>query len=650
MLKFIKLHKKAFNFVCCDLETTGLNSLEDTVVFLGLTFSNLEKNIFHNYVIDIHEYQNISGNTIFNKNNLGNVIFDFIYKQGIKTIGGANFKFDLKFLYGLGFPKYNNFMIFDILLIEYLLDNEKYGKKAMLSLEDLLSDYYPEAVEYKKIKIKKKDINKDSILANKDYWEIRNANDIYYTAKIVQSLYKKIREKENLKLWKIYKYIYSDLTQILAQMEYRGVKIDVKELLRLKADYEKKIKSLVLKIKKIIYKDTKNLVYTKSINIDSPAQMKVLFFERWKLPILSKTKKGSPQLRKDDYAKYLYKHNTGKINLSYIVVKFLNLLKEYKLTKHRYSLFIVGILKNLDKQGRIHTEYRMTGTDTGRLSSANINLQNIPRDTTDAFIKMLFTVTNKHYKLLDMDLSQIELRVMAIIANVSKLIEAYEKKQDIHLKTAAGMKDDSYEKAMRQYKENPDSWKQIRFDAKKVNFGIQYCMEARTLAVALSDFEAGRVVSEKEAQAYIDSYFKTYPEVKQYMTDQEIFVTENGFVQNLFGRKRHLSNIYSANSYIRESVIRQAVNTPIQSTAGDIMFLFIVLIYKLAAKHNVKTHFLLTVYDSLLAESKTPKKVEKIYKLALKKLIQVSKEIFGVEYSVPIEYSLDTGTHWGKHE
>lgn len=643
------VNKVGFDSVSCDVETTGLNPLIDKITLLGLTFFNLsadgKDNRYKTYVIDVKKYTSISSKLDYRKEVLAKAVFTNI--PSLKNIIGANFKFDIKNLFNYKFPKYPEFYFFDILIAPYLLDNERYGKKESISFEDLLAHYFPADVEFKTIKKKKKKKDCGVNIEDLFYDPLYNAKDAFLTMKIAKILYKELCAKKNERLKRIYDFIYTNLIPMLARMEYVGVQIDCEKLLELKKMYEKKIKAQEKLLKQLIYKGTKDKKFALSCNVGSTDQMKDLFFNRWGLPILKKTKTGKPQLRKDDYAIYEWQIEQGALEVSKTIRKFFVAMKNYKVTTQHYSTFILGIYKNLDSNGRIHTEYRITGTETCRLSSAKINLQNIPRESTDSEIKNLFTVSNPDYVMIEDDLSQIELREMAELSGDKQLRIAYINNRDLHLQTASKCADISYRQAELDYKKDKDSWKDRRFDAKKINFGLQYCMQKYTLAQQLTDYSRGKIVTPDEAQVFIDKFFEIYSGVKDYMDNQIAFVHKHGYVESYFGRRRYLSNINSKNSYIQSTAERQAVNTPIQSTAADIMFTAMILLQQLLIKHNVKARFILTVYDSMVIETKEKEKVKKCIKYVYKNLAKNLEKIFGIKFTIPIDHDYAEGKKWG---
>ncbi len=648
MINLVNKHK--FTSVSCDVETTGLNPLVDTVTLIGLTFFNLTKdnsdNRYKTFVVDVKQYSVISDKPEVQKKRIAAHIFNNI--PTLKYIVGVNFKFDLKMLYRYGLTKYPKWFIFDCQIVPHLLDNEKFGKKSLLSLEDLVSYYFPADVDYKSIKKKKKSKDPEISIEDTFYDYLYNAKDAYLTMLIAKKLYKDLSKSEHSKLYKLYKVLYTKLIPLLARMEYRGVAINVEKLLQLKEQSEIELKQLNKILRTIIYKSTGDKKLALKCKLSSADQMKKLFFDTWELPVLTKTKKGRPQLRKDDYLKYLYNIEQGNITTTKLIVKFFHTLKAYNLKRQHYTTFILGIYKNLDENGRIHTEYRLVGTESGRLSSVNINLQNIPKESTDTDIKSLFITSSSKHTMLDDDLSQIELREMAELSNDKGLKLAYKNKLDLHLLTAAKCADVKYEQALQEYTKDKASWDKRRFDAKTINFGLQYCMQAKTLAAKLTNYKEGRIVNEPEAQEYIDKFFDVYPGINSYIENQKAFVHEHGYAETLFGRKRYLSNIKSDNKWNVALAERQAVNTPIQGTAADIMFCVMVLLQRLFEKYKVNAHFILTVYDSMVIETVEPEQVKKCIKIAYANLLKFISKNFDITLKVPVEHSLAEGKEWGK--
>lgn len=392
------------------------------------------------------------------------------------------------------------------------------------------------------------------------------------------------------------------LSQVLGDMEYRGFKVDLEELERLKLEMTEKLD----KIEREVY-DTAGCEF----NINSPKQLSEVLFEKLGLTPIKKTKTG-------------YSTNAEvleKLKGEHDVVES---ILEYRQIAKLKSTYIDGLESVVDtRDGRAHSSFNQTITTTGRISSTEPNLQNIPIRTEEGRkIRKLFTSSSSEYKLVDADYSQIELRVLAHISDDEKLKEAFYKDIDVHQKTASevfGVPLESVDSTMRGR-------------AKAVNFGIVY---------GISDFGLSRDlnISKKEAQEYIDSYFKNYPNVKHYL-DRVISDGKNkGYVETILRRRRYIPELSSRNFNIRKFGERIAMNTPIQGSAADIIKVAMVNIYRELKKRNLRSRLILQVHDELIIEAHI-EEVEEI-KALLRELMESA-----VVLSVPLSVDMEVGDNW----
>lgn len=277
------------------------------------------------------------------------------------------------------------------------------------------------------------------------------------------------------------------------------------------------------------------------------------------------------------------------------------LLHHRYLTK-LYSTYMVGIQNKLSENNRIHTSFLIHGTVTGRLSSREPNLQNIPRDTTASMIKKMF-IAPKGYSILQVDYSQAELRVMAAVAKEETMLEWFRTGKDIHLAVACKKYKADYDRIEKilddESNEEHKLWKKRRKQAKTINFGIIYCNGAKKLSQSLS--EGGDIVTEHEAQLFLDDFDRLFPKIKQYIQKCKSKVKKNGYMRTLFGRKRRLTDIYSPQGFKRAEAERQSVNAPIQGTASDYALFSSVLIREEKEKGKLPKTMeeIFTVHDSL---------------------------------------------------
>ncbi|WP_026893775.1 DNA polymerase I [Clostridiisalibacter paucivorans] len=392
------------------------------------------------------------------------------------------------------------------------------------------------------------------------------------------------------------------LIEVLANMEYTGFKVDSNKLKELGKEFDEKIDGL----KKNIYE-----LSGEEFNINSPKQLGVILFEKLELPIIKKTKTGY-STSAEVLDKLKDKHP--------IIEKILEYRQIVKL-KTTYVDGLLSLINNSDN--RVHSSFNQTITTTGRISSTEPNLQNIPIKTEEGRkIRKVFIAEDDDFVLVDADYSQIELRVLGHISKDSKLMEAFFKSEDIHTKTASevfGVSKDEVTSLMRSR-------------AKAVNFGIIY---------GISDFGLSRdlKIPRKESKLYIDNYLKNYKKVKEYMEDIVKEGREKGFVKTILNRRRFLPEIKSKNFNVRSFGERMAMNTPIQGSAADIIKIAMVNVYKQLKCKNMKSKLILQVHDELIIEA-SKGEVEEVKNL-LKNLMENA-----VELEVPLKVDMKTGDSW----
>ncbi|MBC7333875.1 MAG: DNA polymerase I, partial [Actinobacteria bacterium] len=419
------------------------------------------------------------------------------------------------------------------------------------------------------------------------YGEIEN--------KLLESL-----EKEGLS--KLYFDIEGPLIRVLAEMEFKGVSVDLAYLNSLIHEYEINIK----KLEEEIY----NLC-NQRFNINSPQQLSNILYGKLGLPVTKKTKKG---LSTD--AGTL----TSIFDKHPVVEKILDYREKVKL-KNTYIDVLPGLIDPEDK--RIHTTYNQLGTSTGRISSIKPNLQNIPiRTELGREIRKAFIPGDGYNLLMSADYSQIELRVLAHLSEDTSLIEAFNKDEDIHTRTASEIFGVRYE----EVDEN------LRRKAKAINFGIIYGMTEYGLGNRLS-------ISEDEAKEYIKTYFERYPKVKKYIDYLIELAYKRGYTTTLFGRKRYIPELGSSNTRLRSLGERLAVNTPIQGSAADIMKLATVLLFDSLKSKSIDCNIILHVHDELVLELKE-KDVEEVRKIVKKSMEDC------IKLKVKLKVDIKTGKNW----
>ena len=428
---------------------------------------------------------------------------------------------------------------------------------------------------------------------------VEAATSITAIVRLKQKLQKELHNKS---LDKLFYDIEMPLVEVLAQMEINGIKIDRKVLKGLSEDLGKKLKKL-----------TKEIYSTSGtdFNINSPKQLREILFEKLKLPVVKKTKTG-PSTNEEVLRKLAKKH------------KLPAMLLEYRQLMKLKSTYIDALPELADKlTSRIHTSFKQTGTETGRLSSANPNLQNLPiRTDLGSQIRRAVIVSAAGWDLVSCDYSQVELRILAHLCGDQRLIEAFRDGKDIHKITASLIYD---------IKET-DVDDQMREVAKRINFGIVYGLSAYGLSRDLN-------ISFEDAQQFIDAYFLRYPKVKEYIEEQITRAREEGFVTTILGRRRYLPEINSSNMAIRALSERQAVNTPIQGSASDLIKLAMVNIYHQIQEKKLKTAMLLQVHDELVFE---------VPQDELKESIELIRERMesALKLKVPITVTVKKGKNW----
>ncbi len=390
------------------------------------------------------------------------------------------------------------------------------------------------------------------------------------------------------------------LTKVLASMEYIGVKIDKKGLL----DYGEELKLKITSLESEIYD-----LAGEEFNINSPKQLGVILFEKLDLPHKKKTKTG---------------YSTGAEILEELVDKHPIIVKvlEYRKLAKLNSTYVDSFLKLADKNDRIHSNFKQTETKTGRISSTEPNMQNIPVRTEEGAVLRKFFISEDKTTLVDADYSQIELRVLAHMANDKNMMKSFINGDDIHLNTAAQVFD------MPPIFVTP----LMRTRAKAVNFGIIYGMGAFSLSKDID-------VSVAEADKYIKNYLATYSGVKDFMDKQKSFASEKGYVSTVYGRRRYIPELKSSNRNIKNFGERAAMNMPIQGTAADIIKIAMVKVYDALEKSNLGAKLILQIHDELIVEC--PEENAR----AVKELLKTEMEN-AVKLNVPLIADANIGKTW----
>lgn len=410
------------------------------------------------------------------------------------------------------------------------------------------------------------------------------------------------QELEKYNQQELFYNIEMPLIGVLFDMEQAGIKVELEQL----REYGEKLDEKINIITKQIFDFA-----GEEFNINSPKQLGVILFEKLEIPPLKKTKTGYStsaevlEKLKDKYP---------------IVEKIL----EYRQLVKLKSTYVDGLFAVVNKEdGKIHSTFNQTITATGRISSTEPNLQNIPvKMELGREIRKVFIPSNEDYVFVDADYSQIELRVLAHIANDPTLINAFKTGQDIHRLTASQVFNIAFDEVTPMQRNN----------AKAVNFGIVYGISPYSLGEDLK-------IPQKEAKRYIEGYFEKYPMVKQYLDDIVDFAKENGYVETLFQRRRTIPEISSSNFNVRGFGERIAMNTPIQGSAADIIKIAMIKVYEILKQRNMRSRLILTVHDELLVETHKDELED------VKKILQYEME-HAANLRVPIDVDLNVGNTW----
>jgi DNA polymerase-1 len=582
-----KLNEKSI--ISVDTETSSLNAQEADLI--GISISH-EENMA--YYIPLN-HEKVKG---LKKENVLKKLKIILEDPSIKKVG-QNIKYDFIIFKNNGIELNP---IDDTMLLSYTLDagNNRHNM-------DTLSELH---LGHKTISFKdvvgtgKKQLNFSEV-------DLKTATE--YAAEdadVTLRLYEILSERVmSEKLDKIYEVFEKPMIPILSKLETNGVKVDDIYLKKLSKKFEERL----IKIEKDIYK-----VSGKKFNIGSPKQLGEIIYNDLKIAKLKKTKKGSLATS----AKILE-------DLALTGHKFPSLILEWRQVSKLKSTYTDALQEHISKKtNRVHTSFLLAATNTGRLASSDPNLQNIPIKTSDGREIRKAFIAEKNNVLISADYNQIEMRILADIADVKELKKAFKTNQDIHTLTASQVFDVPINKVSEEY----------RRKAKAINFGIIYGITQYGLAKQIS-------VSNQEALDFINAYFKKFPEIKDYMSETIKTCRRQGYVTNIFGRRIHLRGINDKNFSVRSFQERAAINAPIQGSAADIIRLAMIKIDKiLEEKQNAK--ILLQIHDELILEclKKDEVSVKKIIKEAMVSVSNSDHHMF----SIPLEVSVNSGNNWGE--
>ena len=574
-----------------DTETTSLDP--HTAKLVGISISNRIGNACY---IPLNH---VSGNNL-NEKKVLSVLKNYLEDESIKKVG-QNIKFDFIVFYHRGITLKS---MEDTMLMSYTLDAGK-NRHNM----DTLSDIH---LGHKTIKFKdlvgtgKKQLNfsEVDISEAKDY----AAEDADITFRLYKIFSKSLKAE---KLLNIYELFEKPLIKILAEMEIKGIKLDKSSLNKLSSKFSTKIQ----KLEKSIFKISKKI-----FNIGSTKQLGEIMYNDLKIAALKKTKKGSFATSASVLEDLAFK--------GYEFPKLILEWRQISKLKNTYSDALPEYINQNTK--RVHTSFLLAATTTGRLASSDPNLQNIPIKSDDGKDIRKAFVSEKNNKLISADYNQVEMRILADLADVKQLKKAFLNNEDIHTLTASQVFGKEINKI--------DS--ETRRKAKAINFGIIYGISQYGLAKQIN-------VSNNEAEEFLNSYFKKFPEIKDYMKTTVNFCRKSGYVSNIFGRKTHLTGINDKNFNVRNFQERAAINAPIQGSASEIMRLAMIRINKeISNNKNNSLKMLLQIHDELIFEESS-KETKKSTKL-IKDLMLSVKDSELHSFSIPLLVDVNIGENWGE--
>ncbi|MGS2762821.1 DNA polymerase I [Sinomicrobium sp. M5D2P9] len=568
--------------VCFDTETTSLKSLQAQLVGIAFSWETGK-----GYYVAFPEDQEETA-TILEE------FRPFFEAEQIEKIG-QNLKYDIKVLSNYNIPVKGK--LFDTMIAHYLINPDM--RHNMDVLAETYLKYQPVSIE---TLIGKKGKNQRSMrmveLEKQTEYAVEDSDITLQLKLLFQG------ELPNRNALKLFEEIEAPLVQVLADMEIEGIRVNTDFLKSLSHALDKDVKEL----EKNIYEQA-----GEEFNLASPKQLGPILFEKLKLVDKPKKTKTGQYSTAEDVLSYLSKDNK--------IVEDILMWRQLQKLQNTY----VDALPNEinPKTNRVHTVYSQAVAATGRLSSNNPNLQNIPiRTERGRQVRKAFIPRNEDYILLAADYSQIELRIIAALSEEENMIKAFKEGEDIHASTAARVFGVPLEEVTREQRSN----------AKTVNFGIIYGVSAFGLSNQTT-------LSRSEAKELIDTYYKTYPRLRAYISDQVHFAQDHGYVETILGRRRYLPDINSRNQVVRGAAERNAVNAPIQGSAADIIKIAMINIHQKLREGNFKTKMLLQVHDELVFDAYKPELD------TIKPLIKSEMES-AYQLIVPLDVEIGLGEDW----
>ena len=583
--KVIKNASKA-KTIAIDTETTGLDYMDTDLVGISLSYKPGEA-----YYIPIN-HQDDTVNQL--KLNLVLDALKPVLESSKNKIIGQNIKFDRNVLakYGINISSIKN----DTMMMSYVLD-----ASATRHNLDALSSYY---LNYKTSTFEDvagkgvKQITFDQVPIE----EATNyaAEDADITLRLYEELNPKLESVASLK--KLNDEIEIPLIEVLSEMEQNGAILNSKILSSQSKDLENRIKKLEKKAYEIAGEE---------FNLGSTKQLREIFFDKLNYRIIKKTPGGQPSTDEKVLVELAEEYELPGVLLEHRTLSKL---------KSTYTDKLPGQIS--ETTGKVHTSFHQAVTTTGRLSSSDPNLQNIPIRTEDGRrIRQAFEPSKGH-RFISADYSQIELRIMAHISKDVGLLQAFQEGEDVHSKTASEVFDVAIEEVTAD----------LRRNAKAINFGLIYGISAFGLGKQLG-------ISRNLAAEYMAMYFEKYPGVKKYMESTKDFASQNGYVETLFGRRLYLRDINASNAIRRQASERAAINAPVQGTAADIMKIAMIKTHQAIKAENVKAKLILQVHDELILD--TPKKeIDSVINLLTDSMMGAAS------LDVPLEIDVGVGDNW----
>ena len=565
---------------CFDTETTGFDIYSDRIVGLSLA-------------IEPHEAWYISF-TPENAQQFADIVRPLFEAESITKVA-QNMKFDIMVLARLGIEVKGRKI--DTMILHYLIDAE--SRHNMNYLAERYLHYSPIAIETLIGRgARQLTMDQVNIMSVKEY----AAEDADITLQLKHLLWAEI-EKQGLK--ELYERIEEPMIEVLADMEMQGVRIDPKQL----ADYAVELNNELQHLESEIRSEADE----PTLNVNSARQLGEVLFAKMRItdkPKMTKTRQFSTE---EEYLQgFAGKH------------RIVDMILQYRGVKKLLSTYVEALPLLINPAtGRIHTSFNQAVTATGRLSSTNPNLQNIPvRDQMGRRIREAFIPRDENHLLLSADYSQVELRLMAHLSGDPSLIEAFRQGEDIHSATAAKL----------FHKTSEEVTSEERRRAKTANFGIIYGISAFGLSQRLD-------IPRKEAKEIIEGYFASYPKVKEYMDSAITDAREKGYVETVFGRRRYLRDIASRNAVARGVAERNAINAPIQGSAADIMKIAMIEIYRRFQQEGIRSKMILQVHDEVIVD---------MLKEEQERVVAIVKEAMesAAQLSVPLISDAGIGTNW----